>query len=87
MNNTKGAHELQKGNSRAEQGAWKKRISDGLPLIYYATIVQLLSTESSPWSKSPGSGHAGLGESESCPTSGKMKPSGVHKQESVYIIK
>ena len=41
MNSTKGAHELQKGNSRVNKGTWKKRIPDGLPLTHYATGAQL----------------------------------------------
>ena len=34
MNSTKGAHELQKENSRDEQGAWRDRASDGLLMIH-----------------------------------------------------
>jgi len=33
MNNIKSAHELLKENSRAEQGAWKERTLDDLPMI------------------------------------------------------
>jgi len=41
MNSTKGAHELQKENSRDKQGAWKDRNSDGQLLIHDATAAQL----------------------------------------------
>ena len=34
MNCTKGAHEPRNGNSRAEQGPWKDRVSYGLPMIH-----------------------------------------------------
>jgi len=34
MNSTKGAHESQKENLRAEPGAWKDRDSDDLPMIH-----------------------------------------------------
>jgi len=34
MNSTKDAKELQKKNSRDEQGAWKERASYGLPMIH-----------------------------------------------------
>ena len=34
MNNTKGAHELQKGNSRDGQGTWRDRASNGLSMIH-----------------------------------------------------
>jgi len=34
MHNTKGAHESEKKNSRAEQGAWKDRASDSLLMIH-----------------------------------------------------
>ena len=40
MNGTKDAHESQRKNSRAEQGAWKDRASDGL-LMIHATAVHL----------------------------------------------
>ena len=42
MNSTKGVHESQKKNSRAELGAWKDKASDGPPMIY-ATAVHLWS--------------------------------------------
>jgi len=41
MNSTKDAYELQKGNSRAEHGAWKKKTSDDLSLIHYVLTAQL----------------------------------------------
>ena len=34
MNNTKCAHELQEENLKDEQGAWKDRVLDGLPMIH-----------------------------------------------------
>ena len=34
---TKGIHESQKENSRAEQGAWEDRALDGLPMIHATT--------------------------------------------------
>ena len=34
MNGTKGAHESQRENSRAEQGAREDRVLDGLPMFY-----------------------------------------------------
>jgi len=34
MNSTKDAHELQKENSRVEQGAWKEMTLDDLSMIY-----------------------------------------------------
>ena len=34
MTYTKGAHESQRENSRAEQGAWNVRASNGLPMIH-----------------------------------------------------
>jgi len=37
MNSTKGANELQKENSRDEQGAWKETTLDGLPMICAST--------------------------------------------------
>ena len=49
MNSTKGAHELQNENSRAELGSWKKRTLDDLPLIHplhycCATLINRKST-------------------------------------------
>ena len=41
MNSIKGAHELQKENSRVKKGAWKKKTPNGQPLIHYATATQL----------------------------------------------
>ena len=37
LNSTKYAHELQKKNSRDEQGAWEDRALDGLPMIQAST--------------------------------------------------
>jgi len=37
MNSTKDAHELQWKNSKAEQGAWKEKTLDGLPMIHAST--------------------------------------------------
>ena len=37
MNSTKCAHESKKENSRAEQGTWKDRTSDGLSMIHAST--------------------------------------------------
>ena len=34
MNSIKGAHELHKENSRDEQGVWKDKVLDGLPMIH-----------------------------------------------------
>jgi len=42
VNSTKGAHESQKKNWRAEQGAWKDRASHSLPMIH-ASAVHLWS--------------------------------------------
>jgi len=41
MNSTKGAHELQKENSRDEQGDWKDRASDWSLVIHNATAALL----------------------------------------------
>ena len=43
MNSKKDAHEIQKENSRAEQGAWKERTLDGLSMIH-ASAAHLSST-------------------------------------------
>jgi len=39
MNNTEGAYELQKKNSRDEQGGWKDRAPNGQLLIHDATAA------------------------------------------------
>ena len=44
MNSTKGAHELQKENSRDEQGTWRDRASDGLPMIHTTDALLWLVT-------------------------------------------
>ena len=44
MKCTEGAQELQKKNSRDEQGAWKDRALDGQLLIHDATAAQFWST-------------------------------------------
>ena len=41
MNSTKDAHELQKENSRDEQGARKNRLQTGQPLVHDAIAAQL----------------------------------------------
>ena len=46
MNSTKGAYELQKENSRDEQGAWNDRARDSQLLIHDATATPLWSQES-----------------------------------------
>ena len=64
MYSTKGVHELQKENSRDEQGAWKDWASDSLPMIY-ATVVHLWSaTRRIHKLQTPGSGHEDPRESE-----------------------
>ena len=64
MNNTKGAHELQKENSRDEQGVWKDKAPDRSgadPRHHYcATLI----TKKSTAVQAPRSEHVGLGESE-----------------------
>ena len=42
MNGTKVVHNLQRENLRAEQGVWRDRLSDGLPMIH-TTDVDLRS--------------------------------------------
>ena len=44
------AHELQKENSRDEQGVWKDRALDGQLLIHDTTAAQLWSSRSPSWS-------------------------------------
>jgi len=39
MNSIKGAYELQKKNSRAEQETWKKRTLDSQPMIHAFTVL------------------------------------------------
>jgi len=73
MNNTKEAHELQKGKLESRAGGGLKEKDPGRstadPLRYrYATLVNRKST----MVQTLGSGHTGLEESESCPTSDKM---------------
>ena len=70
-NSTKDAHELHKGNSRAEQGDLEemnleRSTTDSL---HYrcATLIRKSTTV-----QAPGSEHRDLGESENSPTSGKM---------------
>jgi len=46
MNNTKYAHELQKKNSRHEQGVWKDKAFNGQLLIHDTTATQLWSSRS-----------------------------------------
>ena len=41
MNGTKGAHELQKENSRDEQGIWKDKVSDWSTADHNTTAMQL----------------------------------------------
>ena len=72
MDSIKGAHELQKGNLRAEQGPERKKnprlfIINSLD-YRCATLINRKST----LIQAPRSGHTGLGKSESYPTSGKM---------------
>ena len=38
MYSTKGPHELQKENTRADHGAWKDRVSDGQPMIHTSAV-------------------------------------------------
>ena len=64
MNSIKEAHELQKGNSRAEKGDLKEKDHERFtadPLRYHCTT---LINKKSTMVKASGSGHAGLGESE-----------------------
>jgi len=46
MNSTKSAHELEKNNSRDEQGAWKDRAPDWSANDHDVTAAQLWSTRS-----------------------------------------
>ena len=39
MNSTKGAHEQQKESREPARGGWKKRASDGLPMIHASTTL------------------------------------------------
>ena len=72
MNSTKSAHELQKGNWRAEQGDLKEkdpRRSTSDPLYYRcATLI----TRKFTMVQALGFGYASLGESESYPMNGNM---------------
>jgi len=57
----KGAHELQKENSRDEKGVWKDRASDGLPMIH-ASAMPLWSASRRICKYQPsGSGHVDPG--------------------------
>ena len=48
MNSIKGAHELQKENSRDEQGAWKDRALHGLSMIHAFRCASLISNLENP---------------------------------------
>jgi len=64
INCTKGSHESQRENSRAEQGDWKDRVSDDLPMIH-ASVANLWSaTERIHKLQAPRSRHVNLGEAE-----------------------
>ena len=88
MNSTKGAHKLQKRNSRVEHEGLEENDlgwSTADPLRYsFVTLINKKSTIV----QAPESGHAGRSRVvRSKPTSGKIKSSGVHKQVNVYMIK
>jgi len=77
MNCTKGAHESQRENSRAEQGAWKDRASDGL-LMIHAYVAYLWSATGRIYKlQAPGSEHEDLEESETSQRVVWWMPSGV----------
>ena len=71
MNSTKGAHELQKENSRDEHGAWKDRALDGLPKIHASIAHLWLATGRIHKLQAPRSEHEDP-RSQNSPTSGVM---------------
>ena len=64
MNSTKNAHELQKKNSRDEQGAWKDRVSDWSTVDPGHYRCATLITRKSITVQALGSGYGDPGESE-----------------------
>jgi len=64
MNSTKGAHELQHENSRDEQGTWKDRVSDGLPMIHTFAAPLWSASKRIHKLQVSESGHEDPGESE-----------------------
>ena len=87
MNSTKDAHELQKRNSRAEQGGLEemdpRRSTANALHCRCATLINKKSTTV----QISGSGYTGPGESENSPRVVKCVPSGVYKWANVYMIK
>ena len=80
MNSTKGAHELQKENLRDEQGGWRDRISDDLPMLH-ATAALLWSTTGRIYKlQTLRSEHEDPGESETLQRVVWRMPSGVQGQ-------
>jgi len=75
----KSAHELQKKNSRDEQGALKDRALDGLSMIHASAVYLWLATGRIYKLQAPGSGHADLGKSETPQRVVRWMPSGVQK--------
>ena len=64
VNCKKEAHESQRKNSRAEQGAWKDGTPDGRPMIHASAAHLWSAAERIHKLQVSGSEHANLGESE-----------------------
>ena len=60
----KSTHELQNENSRNEQGAWKDRALDSLPMIHASVAHLLLKTGRIHELQTTRSGHVDTGGSE-----------------------
>jgi len=84
MNSTKDAHEVQKENSRDEQGAWKDRASERSADDPPFTAHIWSATGRIHKLQALGSRHADLGESKTPQWVVWWMPSGVQRQTHVY---